>query len=127
VVVAAAVVWVSGDCSSGCDGDLGFRLWRLRRRLGFLGAAAAAAETWVSGCCCGLGFRGLRLASRQCQIRPQECCGAVALYGGEKTVVTYKYQKRFLRRSVPISVKVNGLVTIWWLKRQLPINVKNGV
>jgi hypothetical protein len=32
-------------------------------------------------------------ASRQCQIWPKECCGAVALYGGEKTAVTYKWQK----------------------------------
>ena len=37
-------------------------------------------------------------ASRQCQIWPRECCGAVALYCGEKTAVTYKCQKRFLRR-----------------------------
>ena len=37
-------------------------------------------------------------ASRQCQIWPWECCGAVALYRGEKTVVTYKCQKRFFRR-----------------------------
>ena len=52
-------------------------------------------------------------ASRQCQIWPRKGCGDVALYGGEKTAVTYKYQKRFLRRSVPISVKVIRLVIIW--------------
>jgi hypothetical protein len=33
----------------------------------------------------------------------------------------------FLGGSVPISVKVNWLVTIWWRKkRRLPINVKKG-
>ncbi len=37
-------------------------------------------------------------ASRQCQIWPKKCCGAVALYGGEITTVTYKCQKLFLRR-----------------------------
>ena len=36
--------------------------------------------------------------SRLTQILPLECCGPVAQYGGEKTVVTYKCQKRFLRR-----------------------------
>jgi hypothetical protein len=61
---------------------------------------------------CGGGIAAIR----QWQIRPQECCEDVALYGGEKTAVTYKYQKRFLRRSVPVSVKVIRLVIIWWWK-----------
>jgi hypothetical protein len=61
---------------------------------------------------CGGGIAAIR----QWQIRPQECCEDVALYGGEKTAVTYKYQKQFLRRSIPISVKVIRLVIIWWWK-----------
>jgi hypothetical protein len=68
---------------------------------------------WTRQLLCGGGIAAIR----QWQIRPQECCGDVALYGGEKTAVTYKYPKRFLRRSVPISVKVNRLVIIWWWKK----------
>ena len=49
---------------------------------------------WTRQLLCGGGITAIR----QWQIRPQECCGDVALYGGEKTAVTYKCQKRFLRR-----------------------------
>ena len=66
-------------------------------------------------------------ASRQCQIWPRECCGAVALYGGEKTAVTYKCQKRFLRRlgTYKCQSELSGDHMVV-KKRRLPINVKNG-
>ena len=66
-------------------------------------------------------------ASRQCQIWPRECCGNVALYGGEKTAVTFKCQNQFLRRLGTYkcqSESAGGHMV--GKKRQLPISVKNG-
>ena len=49
---------------------------------------------WTRQLLCGGGIAAIG----QCQIWPRECCGNVALYGGEKTAVTFKCQNQFLRR-----------------------------
>jgi hypothetical protein len=74
-----------------------------------------------------LGGRTRQLLCGECQIWQWECCEVTAIYGGEKTAVTYKCQKRFLRRIGTYKCQselAGGHMVV--KKRQLPISVKNG-